>query len=460
MVRKFTSTCLGAAFLSITCGVAQAKVSAEEAAKLSDDPATELTSIGAEQAGNEAETIPPWTGGITPDQAPEGYEDGSTYLTPYPDDEPLFVITGANMGEHADNLTDGNKTLLERYDTYKMKVYPTRRSVVYPEPIREWTVKNATTAELIGTDTLKNAKLGFPFPIPQAAAEVIVNHKVRYRADSVKRSNDQGIVYSSGRVQYIQRVEDVLFTYGNISNPGDIEKDNMILYYVAEVIAPPKDAGKLTLVHETADQVKDPRKAWIANKGAPRARRAPNVAYDNPSDGTDGHLYNDQVDIYNGAMDRYTWKLLGKKEMYVGYNNYEANDPKYKYEDLLTPKHFNQDVIRYELHRVWVVEANLKEGVSHVFTKRVMYVDEDSWGIVQVENYDKQGELWRFQDGGGIFGYNVGASFTAPEVLYDFQNGDYFAGAMSNEGKVNQYGKKADFSESDFTTAALKRRLK
>ena len=61
--------------------------------------------------------------------------------------------------------------------------------------------------------------------------------------------------------------------------------------------------------------------------------------------------------MMNGAPDRYNWKLIGKKEMYIPYNSYELGSPNLTYKDIHTKGHMNQDYARYELHRVWEIEA-------------------------------------------------------------------------------------------------------
>ena len=117
-------------------------------------------------------------------------------------------------------------------------------------------------------------------------------------------------------------------------------------------------------MRETLDQVKEPRNAWIYNPGQRRVRRAPEIAYDNPGTASDGMRTSDQLDMFNGALDRYTWELVGKREMIVPYNSYKLHSDKVKYAEILKPLHINQDLTRYELHRVWVVEAKLKPGTQ------------------------------------------------------------------------------------------------
>mgnify|MGYP000386200592 CR=1 FL=1 len=421
------------------------KVSADEAARLGKD----LTPIGAEKAGNGA-AIPAWTGGLPRQGELSGAYPKNAKISA---DKPLFTITKDNLAQHADKLTEGHKALFSRYgDTYKMHVYPTHRPVAWPEEIYASTKANATTAVLEGTDDIRDANLGFPFPIPGTAAEVIWNHKVRWRGDAVTRYNNQAIVQADGGYQITKLTEWVKFKYGSIKQPTPLSQ-NMNLLYLSEVIAPPRLAGQLLLVHETMNQVAGPRQAWIYNPGLRRTRRAPNVAYDNPYEGTDGNQFNDQVDMYNGAMDRYTWNLVGKKEMYIPYNSYKIASPDVSYEDIIEPRHINQDLARYELHRVWVVDSQLREGTNHTFGRRTFYVDEDSWTIAAIDCYDKRGQMYKVQEAHLVYAQSIQTVGGTPEIIYDLQSGRTFLTALANEDKPNDFS--VDFDDRDFTSKTL-----
>ena len=126
-----------------------------------------------------------------------------------------------------------------------------------------------------------------------------------------------------------------------------------------------------------------------------RVRRAPEVVYDTPTPAYDSLETSDDFDVFNGALDRYDWKLLGKKEIYVPYNDYVLQDPKYQYTDLIKQLTLNPDAERWELHRVYVVEGTLKSSARHIYSKRVYYLDEDSWYILMGDLYDGHHELWR-----------------------------------------------------------------
>ncbi|MCY1403919.1 hypothetical protein D9M71_191150 [compost metagenome] len=230
---------------------------------------------------------------------------------------------------------------------------------------------------------------------------------------------------------------------------------NFLFYVKQEIVAPARLAGNVTLVHETIDQVREPRLAWAYNAGQRRVRRAPQVAYDGPGTAADGMRTADNNDMYNGAPDRYDWKLVGKKEMYIPYNNYRLWSTKLKYADILKPGHINQDLTRYELHRVWEVIGTVKPGARHIYAKRHMFIDEDTWAIAEVDHYDGRGQLWRVGEGFQVLDYQQGASLYAAQTLYDLIAGRYAVLGLMNESKhYNQYGQ--TFTLNDFTPAALR----
>ena len=440
---------IGLAFLALGLSTqASAKVSAQEAAKLGK----ELTPVGAEKAGNKDGTIPEWT-----PAKQRGSLKGEYPANPEIDNEkPLFTITKANLAQYADKLTEGHKKLLAQFDSYKMNVYPSHRFVAWPEEIYKATAENAVTCELVGVDSPDNCKLGFPFPIPKNGAEPIWNHKLKWRGEAVTRYNNQMIVQPNGEFQLTKLVEDVQFSYASIKKPVPLTRTTgEFLKYLSKTVSPPRLAGTFILVHEKAGTGAEGRAAWLYSPGLKRIRRAPTVCCDNPYEGTDGHQFYDQVDMFNGVLERYTWKIVGKKEMYVAENANKIGNPSVKFRDMAKPKHLNQDLPRYELHRVWVVEADIKPGTSHTFKKRRMYVDEDAWNIVAVENYDSRGQLYQYQEGHLVFAYNILAATTIPEVIYHFTSGRYFITAMANEDKPNDLT--AQFRGDYFTSAAVQK---
>ncbi len=406
-----------------------AKLGPDEAAKLK----TSLTPVGGERAGNKDGTIPAWDGGLS--TIPACFKGGdSRYCDPFPDDKPEFTITAQNMAQYKAKLSEGQLAMLEKFPgTYKMDVYPTRRTAAYPQFYYDATYKNALEAELGGNgEALINAIVGVPFPVPKSGVEPVWNHKVRYRGQGTRRWNNQAAVTATGNYNLVKIREDVTFTYSQ-QNATPESLDNVVIYFLQMVTAPPRLAGTITLVHETMDQVKEPRRAWQYNPGQRRLRRAPNVGYDNPGTGADGLRTNDQTDTFNGATDRYTWKIVGKKEMYIPYNSYVIHSDKYKYKDIIQKGHIDQNLARYELHRVWIVEGEVKPTTTHIYAKRRFYFDEDSWQIVLVDIYDRRGQLWRWQEAHTAAAYDKPYLAPVIETIYDMQNNRYLVQAMNNE---------------------------
>ncbi len=436
--------------LSLLASSVMAAVSADEAAKLG----TTLTPLGAEMAGNADGTIPAWTGGL-PKNA--GAVDARGFLQdPFASEKPLFVITAENVEQYKDKLTPGQLAMFKRYpQSYRMPVYPTHRSATVPDSVIEATKRNATNTVMVQNGNgLANFDTANPFPIPQNGLEVIWNHITRYRGGSVKRFVTQATPQANGSYSLVYFVDEFTFR-GALADVDKSKESNVLFYFKQRVTAPSRLAGNVLLVHETLDQVKEPRLAWLYNAGQRRVRRAPQVSYDGPGTAADGLRTSDNFDMYNGAPDRYEWKLNGKKEIYIPYNTYKLDSPDLKYADVVKAGHINQDLSRYELHRVWHVTATLKQGERHIYAKRDFFIDEDTWQASAIDHYDGRGTLWRVAEAHNQYYYNHQVPWYTVETLYDLLSGRYLALGMKNEEKqAYEFGFPA--KESDYTPAALR----
>ena len=432
-LKRFTmlaSATLGA--LTISVG-AFAQLAAGDLAKLG----TTLTPMGAEKAANAAGTIPAWDGGITKIPAGVNFKTGGTYPDPFPDDKPLFTITAATADKYKDNLAPGQLAMLKQYPTYKLNVFTSRRTAAYPEGHYKETKECAGKAKLAaGGNGVVGCTGGTPFPIPSNGNEAIWNMILHYKGDTFAQHWAQAAVTASGDFALVKFEYEYDLSYGNLSKTAAQREPNKVLNYLQVTTAPARLAGQILLVHETVDQAREPRSAWTYNPGQRRVRLAPNVAYDNPGTAADGLRTNDDFGMFNGATDRYEWKLVGKKEMYIPYNSYRMSDPKLKYNDVLRAGHLNQDLARYELHRVWVVDATLKPGTSHIYSRRTFYIDEDSWNVVAIDKYDGRGQLWRFSEQHSETWYDVPMWFGTVEVHHDLQSRRYIAMGLRSEEKV------------------------
>ncbi len=430
---------------------AAAKVPADKAAQLG----TTLTPVGAMEAGNKDGSIPAWQGGV-PKLPPmfDNYKRGSGeyYPDPFPQDKPKFRIDARNLKQYAAMLPAGAARRLELNAKLYYNVYPTRRTATYPDAIYAATKANALSAELIGDDGVQTATLGFPFPMPSNGAEAMVNHRVRYRGDSVVQTGNTIVVNRDGRFDVNGFELSVQFFYGNVGKPAESGND-LIFQLIRKDLSPPRLAGNVTLVW---DKLNGGRDAWQFSPGTGRVRQAPSVAFDNPAVGTDALQNVDQSDMFNGSQSRYTWKLLGKKEMYIAYNNYRLVRPELKLKDIILPGHLNPEHLRYELHRVWVVDAELKPGAGNVYKKRRFYLDEDSWSVAAVDCYDARNTLWRYQEGFVIPLIVDKAVASAPQVTYDLFAGRYAINNLPNEqGFIAKFN--VPFAPGYFTPQNLKK---
>ena len=435
--------------LTLTAAGLQAAISQAQADRLGND----LTPLGAEKAGNADGSIPAWTGGIT--TPPAGYKLGAHHPDPFADDQPLYTVTAANLAQYQDKLTAGHIAVLKAYPDYHLTVYPAHRSASNPQRIYDATKANATTARLNNSGNgISGSVVGIPFPIPSTGLEVVWNHLTRYRGVAADRHIGQAAPLRNGRYNMVEFEDEFLFNY---CREGMVEAnlDNTLIYFKQAVVAPARLAGTILVVHETMDQVKEPRRAWVYNAGRRRVTRAPNVAYDNPGTAADGQRTSDQFDMFNGAPDRYDWKLVGKKEMIVPYNSYKLHSDKVKYDDILKPLHINQDLARYELHRVWVVDATLKSGTSHLYSRRTFYIDEDSWQILAADQYDSRGALWRASEAHCINYYDALIFWSTLEVHTDLQSGRYLAIGLDNEDRMYNFG--LTRSPADYSPQSLRR---
>lgn len=441
---------------AISCAViggsAIAKVAPEKIATLSN----ELTPLGAIRSANADGSIPEWTGGIT--QAPAGYSVGDHHVDPYAADEALYTITSKNVAEYKDLLSPGQVQLFETYpDTYKMHVYKTHRSASFPEHVYQAAINNAGVAELTEEGNgITKAAVGVPFPIPDNGIEAIWNHILRYRGEKIKRQGGQASPTASGDFTFIGFDDQMMLPY-NVkgAQASKLEEENILFKFKQKVTEPARLAGTALLVYDTMDQIKKPRQAWTYNTGQRRVRRAPNVAYDAPGTAADGLRTTDDFDMFNGAPDRYTWTLKGKKELLIPYNDYRLHSDKLSYDDVLMAGHVNPEHVRYEKHRVWVVEANLKADTRHTYKKRVFFLDEDSWQIAVTDIYDNRDELYRVGVAHGLNYYELPAQWSTLEVFHDLQSRRYIAMGLDNE--ADMYDFSPDLKAKSFTPAALRR---
>ncbi len=445
MIAAAASPVIAGSALSATTGLfavasAQAQTSGE------------TTYAGAIRAANADGSIPAYTGGLL--KPPAGYSPEKGYIDPFASEKPLFTITGANADQYKEFLTVGQLALLKKQPNFKMPIYRTQRTAALPERVVADVVAEAGKISLNGSALSGHSRSTIPFPNPKTGEQAMMNFLMRYAGGGYDREYSWFPVRANGdtyRVGYTDRV-----VYAENIEPSQVST-GLQFAFTSAYTAPPALAGTVYMVHEFTDPIKNPRAAWVYNAGQRRVRRAPDLAYDNVADGTEGMRVTDQYFGFNGALDRYNWKLFGRREMFVPYNTYKVASKSLKYADIIGKGSANSDLMRYEKHRVWVVEATLKKDSKHIYGKRVFLLDEDSWMILSEDCYDTRGEIWRVGLHGFIQIYDHGVPWYSIQLWHDLTNGNVLISHLDNEVKKPiQFGVKASWS--DFQTDALRRR--
>ena len=398
---------------------ASAAVMQDEAKQLG----ASLTAVGAEKAGNKDGTIPEYSGQLSGGAAPKG----GTRPDPFAADKPRLQITGKSLQGQDDKLTAGTRELLKRYASYRVDVYPTHRSVVLPKQYLDNTAKNALNAKSVdGGVGVEGALGGVPFPIPKSGYEVMWNHLLRYQGHAFTTKYDSWNVDSAGTPTLATTGEIwEEFPLGDPKKKDEVAKQNDVFFRTKlAYLAPARRAGESLMAFDAVNSLAQPRKVWQYLPGQRRVKLAPDVAYDTPNPGSAGASTYDDAWIFNGALDRFDFKLIGKKEMIVPYNTNKLDTHKVM-ADVTTAHHLNPDLVRWELHRVWVVEATLKPGKRHIYSKRVFYIDEDSWVALASDEYDARGQLYRASFCHLTFYPDVQVAYTGNHMVYDFVSGSY-----------------------------------
>ncbi|PCC99557.1 DUF1329 domain-containing protein [Halopseudomonas pelagia] len=409
-----------------------AAVSPEEAEKLGQS----LTAVGAIQAGNADGSIPPYEGGLR--DAPEGFQpDSGFWVNPFKDEQPLYRITSENMAEYADLLSAGQKEVLQRNPEYYMDIYPSHRTAAYPKEVEDASIRNATTCNTYNEGLALEAgcRGGIPFPMAQNGNEMMWNLLVRYndgKFGTTTSSSDTWVVDRNGSVtRTANQATFVERPYYQTDVPG---RDPELFYRVYSVTkAPARKAGELTGLMDFLDPTAQPRRAWSYTPGQRRVKLAPEFNYDTPVGSMGGLELFDELFMFSGVQDRFDFKLVGRKEMLIPYNQYKFY---FNCDDQFRTAHANPECERWEKHRVWEVEATLKPGMRHVYSKRTYYLDEDTFGAGLYDAWDQNGELYRSMMMGGVQFYDHDIPYIVKHTIFDFNKGMY---GIINDGMTGGY---------------------
>lgn len=454
MSRSRSRAPLTAALSLLLAGAAVAKVPPAEADKLGKS----LTCVGAEKAGT-ASGVPEYTGKWlgTPPGVDYKPHVGQHPVDPYAGEKPLFTITADNLAQYADRLTDGEKALFAKYPkTFRMPVYPGHRDFRYPDSVCEVARKNALEAEM-SADGLgaKSYKGAIPFPFPRNGNEALFNSLLPYRAFNEETTRDTANVLSNGVIAWGRSYNKNLDFINGPTDAGKPRDGTMAQSLVLSML-PEREKGVVSISAEPVSFASGKRLAWSYDPGTRRVRQVPEFGFDQPMPGTGGKMTTDSDRLFNGSPERYSWKLLGKREIYIPANTYKLHANTVKYADLIKPGVANPDYMRYELHRVWVVEGTLKEGYRHLYSKRVMFEDEDTGQAVMSDFYDSRGQLWQVGVLNYYYAFDTQAWQSGTGFFYDLNSGGYVAYNLFQERPLGPILNKGNLTPSMFTPEAAR----
>lgn len=435
-----------AAACLIFAGAAFAKATPAEIARLGKD----LTCAGADKAGNSdgvAEFTGKWLG------APTGFSSAEPLKSPYANEKPLYVVTSKNMAQYAKFLSTGLQTMLKNYPDYALPVYPSHRDFRYPDWVCERTLENAKSAELVdegrGIVGVRGA-LGY-FPFPKTGLELAANMTYAFRP-SEAAFYDVAVIYPGNRIAWGRQNYRIF----NQNADPDLKPITTVgtVYANANVttMLPLRDAGTNFVTADSFNTKTMPRVTFGYDPGTRRVRQYPAFGFDSPDPATSGFRTIDEDRLFNGSPERYDWKIIGKQSMIIPYNAYGLDSTTIKYPDLIMPHHINPEHTRYEMHRVWVLEATLKPGFRHKYAKRMIYIDEDTWQPVLADEYDTRGQLWRVNQANLKYLYGTQGYQTRLTIYNDILRDAYVLDRMTNEAQQQpKYGKASGLDASMFT---------
>tara|TARA_Y200000002_G_scaffold268710_1_gene223468 strand:- start:21 stop:1301 length:1281 start_codon:yes stop_codon:yes gene_type:complete len=376
-----------------------------------------------------------------------------SYPDPFPDDQIILTINADNFMEYKDSyLTSGQIKMFETYpNTFKMNIYPSRRSCAVPPEVIELTDNNALLID--DGEGIEGIVGSIPFPNPTEALHHVWNHILRYRGVEIYGASPFYIINPDGTRTY-GAGEAIAKNYWNPFVRD--EKKGLQGMLMTKVTHPPRLADASTLVIESLNAFKTPRKAWVYNPGTRRVRRAPDITYDYKPSASQGLTTVDQVDGFNGAKDRYNWSDLGTQSRLMPYNAYKFHET--EIEEVLTPYHVNQDYLRYELVNVNVVKATLKEDKRHIIPERIMYFDTDSHNMLVEETFDDQSNLIAYREFPIINFYDQPMCLSIHSATYDFATRRYqLQSVRSTDIPKVQWRLNKPHDEKMFTPEGLKR---
>lgn len=378
------------------------------------------------------------------------------------DEKPVLTITASNVAQHADKLSPGQVALFKANPTYQMQVYPTHRECSFPDWYQQNTKANKGRAKLDSTGNyLVDAVLpGRVFDEPKSGAEAMWNWQTHYQGVGYIYQWRTYVSPAPGGTEPIisENVGSQFLPWGKRGETTPAQINDLQSGNWFKVLTPPALAGQGGALRNFFTKNGE---SYYYFPGQRRVRRMPSYSYDAPQVGFENQYAVDEVYLFYGSIDRFSWKITGKRQMYVPYNAFRMYRSQDDLEKAVTTGGINPEYRRYELHDVVVVEGTLKSDVRHIASKKTIYLDPDTWNILAGEDLDGQGKLSRYREGYTIPVWELAGACTAlPTYQYNFTSGRFVAdNLLFAQKKEAQFfeaaGGQQEFTDGFYTSQGL-----
>ncbi|MEO6026696.1 MAG: DUF1329 domain-containing protein, partial [Candidatus Binatia bacterium] len=319
--------------------------------------------------------------------------------------QPGDVITKANQDKIKGLVSDGVQWCVNR--GMEMKIIPTQK-IPLPKLYQEATEKYSAQVKLKEDQTLEGYVSGRPFPQvdvadPHAATKLMYNfERTHYFTDDLAlhlfdADTGQLQVDSEGNQRYVVERHFVLDWLRALQFTGRLHIDPK------PEIVPNKDGAfrkaGLYPILEPFDlkgigglnyRYLDPLRQddlWLYLPSLRRVRRLSSAQRSEALFGQDIDV--DSYGGYAGQIPWFTWKFIGKKPMLASLHGENMPPVPCKTDGGMTFCEAWEN--RPE---VLIVEGTPK-AEAYAFSKRIIYIDHESFFIVYTDLYDRGGELWK-----------------------------------------------------------------
>ncbi|MCP4715660.1 MAG: DUF1329 domain-containing protein [Deltaproteobacteria bacterium] len=230
---------------------------------------------------------------------------------------------------------------------------------------------------------------GFPFPDPRTGLEIAYNMECQSRGDTYEMRWKGGVITPRTRTErnsnqlfkemyFVHRVDTEPLP-AILKNPKGIHKAQFLHFDL-----PPEMNNSRLIVMKYIDDSKD-YASYLYYSQFRRIKRLSQAERTNAIDGQD-QIYDDG-NMFDGYINRNTYTYKGKKELLLARHQ-DINDIIHVAGEALSSGY------TFERCNTYVVEVVNKDP-DYIYSKRIWYLDPETYMIHWQEMYDSVGRYWK-----------------------------------------------------------------